>query len=107
MIIGVLGGLLGALFININFRVGKYRKRFFASKWKKVHEVTALVLMTATVIYFAPMLFHNSCLKEDELNNIEVRQIRYTCNKGEYNPLATFLFNPEGTVIKALLSKEA
>lgn len=106
MIIGVFGGLLGALFIYINFRVASLRKKYLTDNWKKVHEVVALVLLTATFIYFAPMMLNNDCLPEEH-GNIEARFIKYTCSKGEYNPLATFLFNPEGTVIKALLSKDA
>lgn len=82
MIIGILGGLLGALFIYINFRVASYRKKYLTDNWKKVHEVVALVLLTATVIYFAPMMLRNDCLDEDSENNIEARFIRYTCEKG-------------------------
>ncbi len=52
------------------------------------------------------MLLYNDCLDE-EASNLDARYIRYTCPPGQYNPLATFLFNPESTVIKALLNKEA
>jgi H+/Cl- antiporter ClcA len=70
MIIGVLGGLLGALFIKVNFLVSSYRKKYFSDKWKKVHEVVGLVLITCTVIYFAPMFLYNDCLDVEE-GNIE------------------------------------
>lgn len=106
MIIGVLGGLLGALFIKVNHLVGNYRKKYFNESWKRVHEVVGLVLLTGSIVYFAPMLLYNDCLNVEE-GNIEARLIKYLCEPGTYNPLATFLFNPEGTVIKALLNKEA
>ena len=40
-------------------------------------------------------------------SGVEAEHIRYLCPEGMYNPMATFLFNPEGTVIKILLSKKA
>lgn len=62
MILGVLGGLLGALFIYVNYTVGKYRKMHINTKWKRVLEVIVLVAVTATTIYFAPMLLYDDCL---------------------------------------------
>ena len=52
------------------------------------------------------MLLKEDCLLETD-KNIETNYIRYKCDKNEFNPLATFLLNPEGTVIKAFLNKEA
>ena len=37
----------------------------------------------------------------------EEELIAYTCPEGEYSPLATLLFNPEGNTIRAFLTKEA
>jgi chloride channel 7 len=38
---------------------------------------------------------------------LEAEFIQYTCEQGEYNPLATLLLNPEGNTIKALMNKDA
>lgn len=56
LIIGMLGGLLGAFFIFVNYNVNKIRKRLLDTKWKKVIETLVLVVITSTVIYFAPLM---------------------------------------------------
>lgn len=40
-------------------------------------------------------------------SSVDAEHIQYLCPDGMYNPMATFLFNPEGTVIKNFLSKKA
>ena len=62
ILLGVLGGLLGALFIHVNYNISKYRKYYLDTKWKKVIEVTLLVAVTSTIIYYAPMILHDDCL---------------------------------------------
>ena len=69
----------------------------------KVLEVIGITFLTATVIFFAPMIIKNDCL-DSEAGNLEATYINYLCKDKEYNPLATFLFNPEGSVIKAFLN---
>lgn len=106
IILGIMGGLLGALFIYVNYNVNKLRKLHLRTKWHKVIEVIVLVVTTSTFIYYAPMLLRGDCLTEED-KQIEASFIQYKCEKGEYNPLATLLLNTEGTAIKALLNKQA
>ena len=56
LILGMLGGLLGAFFIFVNYNINKIRKKYLKTGWRKVNETLILVFFTATVIYFAPML---------------------------------------------------
>lgn len=102
----MLGGLLGAFFIYVNYSINKLRKHHLNTKWKKVFEAIFLVAITATVIYFAPMILKNDCLEEED-KQIEADFIKYKCGENQYNPLATLLLNTEGTVIKAFLNKLA
>lgn len=62
LILGMLGGLLGAFFIFVNYSINKLRKKYLKTSWKKVCETLVLVFFTSTVIYFAPMLLNNDCL---------------------------------------------
>ena len=62
IVLGVLGGLLGAFFIYVNYSINKLRKHYLDTKWKKVLESIVLVAITATVIFFAPMILKNDCL---------------------------------------------
>ncbi|EGC38534.1 hypothetical protein DICPUDRAFT_93809 [Dictyostelium purpureum] len=53
--IGVLGGLLGALFVDLNARLSKWRASFFANKkiYLRVVEVFILVTFTSTLLFCA------------------------------------------------------
>ena len=102
----MLGGLLGALFIFVNYNINRYRQLYLKTKWRKVIEVIVLVALTSTVIYYAPMILKNDCLQEED-KRIEASFIQYKCGADQYNPLATLLFNTEGTTIKAFLNKVA
>mmetsp|Transcript_15680 Transcript_15680/g.24040 ORF Transcript_15680/g.24040 Transcript_15680/m.24040 type:complete len:346 (+) Transcript_15680:770-1807(+) len=106
IILGIFGGLLGSFFIYINFELNVIRKRLLKTKALKVFETIALCALTATVLFVVPKILQNSCMSQDE-SNVDAEHIQYTCPEGMYNPMATFLFNPEGTVIKNFLSKKA
>jgi H+/Cl- antiporter ClcA len=66
ILLGALGGLLGAFFIFVNYTINKYRKQYLNTKWKKVIEATCLVFITSTVIYYAPMILKNDCQQEED-----------------------------------------
>ena len=106
VILGVFGGLLGSFFIYINFELNAIRKRVLNTPAKKIGETIALTALTATVLFFTPEILSRSCMSQDE-GSVVAEHIQYLCPDGMYNPMATFLFNPEGTVIKNFLSKKA
>ena len=60
--IGVLGGLLGSLFIEINSFLGRLRKKIIKSKLAKVVETGLIALLTITVIFSLCLIFDN-CVK--------------------------------------------
>jgi chloride channel 7 len=71
LLMGVFGGLLGSMFVHVNYNIGKFRKQYInTSPYKKIAETLFWVL----------------------------------CPDGQYNPLATLLFNPLGKVFKFFLS---
>ena len=106
IMLGIFGGLLGSFFIYVNFELNIIRKKLLTAKWMKVLETVALVALTATVLFFTPRILSKSCMSQDE-SSVDAEHIQYLCPDGMYNPMATFLFNPEGTVIKNFLSKKA
>ena len=56
VLLGVLGGLLGAFFIFVNYNINKLRKIHLNTKLRRVAETCTLVFFTATIIYFAPAM---------------------------------------------------
>lgn len=59
-VLGVIGGLLGALFINVNTRMNNYRKVLLKTKGIKVFETFLWSFTTASVFYWAPK-WYNKC----------------------------------------------
>jgi chloride channel 7 len=53
LVIGVIGGLLGAIFIRANNRINAIRKRLLNTKSKKVLEALFLTFLTVTFMYMA------------------------------------------------------
>jgi chloride channel 7 len=61
ILFGALRGLLGSFFMFVNYTINKYRKQYLNPNWKNVIEAICLVLITSTVIYYAPMLLKTDC----------------------------------------------
>lgn len=54
IILGVISGLLGPLFINVNFRVNGYRGIYYKHKYQKLLDAWMFCFVTATVWYWVP-----------------------------------------------------
>ena len=61
IVIGILGGLLGSLYILINSNLAKFRKYYLKEKYMKIIEAGLLSFIGATIIFFIPSIFSNSC----------------------------------------------
>ncbi|XP_025423930.1 H(+)/Cl(-) exchange transporter 7-like isoform X2 [Sipha flava] len=93
---GVTGGLLGALFCHLNYKLTIFRMRHLVSCWKKVLEAVLVCSITATV-GFLLMLWENDC-KPLGLDPTK-HPVQLNCNDGEYNSMASlWLQVPEASV---------
>lgn len=61
IIIGILGGLLGSLYIVINANLAKIRKYVLKEKWMKIVESAVIAFVGATIIFLVPSIFSNAC----------------------------------------------
>ncbi|XP_025056823.1 chloride channel protein C-like isoform X2 [Alligator sinensis] len=97
--LGILGGLLGALFVSLNIKINKLRMRFFSSisklflrKTSKLLESMMILVCTVTITVYLPYFFPCTpvrTLRTFQLkNNTEItkefkREIaEYTCTPG-------------------------
>ncbi|XP_050541716.1 H(+)/Cl(-) exchange transporter 7 [Daktulosphaira vitifoliae] len=93
---GIIGGLLGALFCHLNYKLTVFRMRYLVNPWKKVLEAIFVCSFTATV-GFLLSLWQNSCkpLGLDPTKD----PLQLNCNDGEYNSMASLWFQvPEASV---------
>uniref|UniRef100_A0A672L5X3 Chloride channel protein n=1 Tax=Sinocyclocheilus grahami TaxID=75366 RepID=A0A672L5X3_SINGR len=97
IIMGALGGVLGALFNIINYWLTIFRIRYIHRPCLQVMEAMLVAAVTATVS-FAMIYFSNDCqpLGQDKA---EEYPLQLFCADGEYNSMATAFFNtPERSV---------
>ena len=104
IILGIICGLLGALFVIVNSRLYKLRKRFIVKSWQKVLEAITFAFFTSSVFYWAAMIY-GTCKDRSMISekNQELL-LQYGCSTGEYSPLATMFFNEELGAIRSIMS---
>ncbi|XP_023221362.1 H(+)/Cl(-) exchange transporter 7-like, partial [Centruroides sculpturatus] len=96
MLMGALGGLLGALYNHINSKLAVYRMKYLHHKYSRVLESAVVAIMSATV-GFLMIYFSNDCQEYGE--NIENYTIQYHCPDGEFSTLGALWFQtPEASV---------
>ncbi|KAK4874937.1 hypothetical protein RN001_014297 [Aquatica leii] len=96
ILMGTVGGLLGALWNFLNFKLSVWRIRYIRNKWLRVIEACLIAALTATV-GFLMMFLINDCkpLGQDPTKY----PTQMYCGDGEYNVLASIWFQtPEASV---------
>ena len=103
IVLGVVGGVLGSFFINVNTRMTILRKKYITKNWIRVVETGIFAVLTVST-YTAFTVFMAKCLEINPDTSDEKKdQLRqWTCDEGFYNPLATLFFNTEGGTIRSL-----
>ncbi|KAG7210228.1 hypothetical protein KM043_011778 [Ampulex compressa] len=96
MLMGVIGGILGALWNHINYKITCFRLRFVKRKWLQVLEALFVAVLSATV-GFTMIYFLDDCkpLGTDPTKF----PIHMYCKDGEYSAVAALWFQtPESSV---------
>jgi hypothetical protein len=122
IILGVVSGLLGSLFVSINFKINAYRAQIFTTKWQKPIDTFLFCMFSASCFYWAPYLFR-SCvprtvlegaleteleLSLEEVADSEEESSVYQawCEDPEdFDPLASIFWQTEGGLIRDILSE--
>lgn len=95
---------MGAAFVVVNNWMGFFRKYYITKTWMRPIETALFSLAITTVFYWAPFVFPKCKTTTGISSTYEALFVPYTCKKGYYNPLATLLFNTEGSAIKTIIS---
>ncbi|KOX81276.1 H(+)/Cl(-) exchange transporter 7 [Melipona quadrifasciata] len=96
VIMGTVGGLLGACWNHLNYKITCFRLKYIKRKWLKVIEALVIAALSATMgstmIYF----LHDCKPLEQDLTKFPIQMY---CNEGEYSAVATLWFQtPESSV---------
>ncbi|KAL2530482.1 Chloride channel protein CLC-d [Forsythia ovata] len=115
-VIGVIGGLLGALFNQLTLYLTHWRRNYLHKKGNRVKMIEVCIVSVITsVISFGLPLFRQCtpCPEADSNSGIECPRppgmygnyVNFYCsNKKEYNDLATIFFNTQDDAIRNLFS---
>uniref|UniRef100_A0A671QKK9 Chloride channel protein n=1 Tax=Sinocyclocheilus anshuiensis TaxID=1608454 RepID=A0A671QKK9_9TELE len=119
VLVGVAGGLLGALFNCINKRLTKYRMRNVHPKARFIRVLESLlVCMVTTLVIFVASVTLGECRDLVSTNNNTSTQgsvneevnstiRRFFCYNNTYNDMATLFFNPQEVAIHQLFHQNA
>ncbi|XP_002740900.1 H(+)/Cl(-) exchange transporter 6 [Saccoglossus kowalevskii] len=119
ILMGVVGGLLGALFNSLNTALSKHRLKYVNTRSRCVRVVEAVfVAMVTTTLAFVAAMTLGECKEIPDANSTFVDNNTYTiseieesvrtffCDDGYYNDMATLFFNPQETAIKQLFHQD-
>ncbi|KAL5849734.1 hypothetical protein ACOSQ3_007787 [Xanthoceras sorbifolium] len=115
-IIGVIGGLLGALFNQLTLYMTSWRRNYLHKKGTRVKIIEACLIsvITSVISFGLPLLRKcSTCPESDPDSGIECPRppgmygnyVNFYCSKdNEYNDLATIFFNTQDDAIRNLFS---
>ncbi|XP_028773976.1 chloride channel protein CLC-d [Neltuma alba] len=111
-IIGVIGGLLGALFNQLTLYITSWRRNYLHKKGIRVKIVEACLvsLLTSVISFCLPLLRKCSPCPESDPDcprppGMYGNYVNFFCSKEkEYNDLATIFFNTQDDAIRNLFS---
>ncbi|XP_070162948.1 H(+)/Cl(-) exchange transporter 7 [Polyergus mexicanus] len=99
MIMGTFGGLLGALWNHVNYKITCFRLRFVTQKWLKVIEALLVAILSATM-GFLMIYFINDC---KPLGNDPTKfPVQMYCAEGQYSAVASLWFQTSESSVRSL-----
>jgi len=110
MIIGCLGGLVGAVFNAANENLTIWRmKRVNISKKRRVVEVILVSILVSVVSFVLPLMWNRCTDKPTDMQdwsnqekNLVDALVQFQCEEGQYNEVASLIFTDADTAIKQL-----
>ncbi|CDS39531.1 H:Cl exchange transporter 7 [Echinococcus multilocularis] len=99
VLMGIIGGLIGALFVAFNRVLTKYRQSYLKTRSAKIIDAVLIGFFT-TVLSFAILVLRSDCRSLFQKDTNEFRQV--VCPNGEYNRVGALLFTTPARALNAL-----
>uniref|UniRef100_A0A6B0VEA4 Chloride channel protein n=1 Tax=Ixodes ricinus TaxID=34613 RepID=A0A6B0VEA4_IXORI len=96
IVMGATGGLLGAIFNYVNFRLTVFRIRYLYRRWTKVVEAVMVAVVTASVAF---LMIDVSTDCRPHMDEFKDNSLQFNCSDGRYSALGQIWFQtPEASV---------
>lgn len=101
VVMGVIGGLLGAAWNHLNYKLSVFRLQYIHSRSARVTEACLVAIMSATLGFLTTFLLPYDCrpLGEDPTRY----PVQLYCRDGEYNAVAALWFQTPEATVRSLL----
>lgn len=109
LLIGVLGGIVGALFAAVQWRLMRVRMRYLRGSGVRMGEVALTAALVALMRFWIPRWGGDCRSSADGVvatglqGHTELNFSRFYCAPGEYNMWAAVIWNPLETALRVLL----
>ena len=104
-LLGVMGGLLGALFTGVNLACEK-RRLFYLGHKRFVRLVDALVCSAGAVLLSFSLPFLFPCVASSGQCASALRCLRFQCGPAQFSPLSTLFFTVPEEGIRLLFDRQ-
>ncbi|KAJ1097590.1 hypothetical protein NDU88_002708 [Pleurodeles waltl] len=101
---GAIGGMLGALFNQLNYWLTMFRIRYLHRRFLQVIEATLLAAVTATVSFI--LIYYSNDCKPLRGTAVEY-PLQLFCSDGEYNSMASAFFTTPERSVRSLFHEPA
>ncbi|XP_026809937.1 H(+)/Cl(-) exchange transporter 7-like, partial [Rhopalosiphum maidis] len=99
VIFGIFGGVFGALFVNINYRLSIFRMKHITSNRKKLLE-SVFVAVFVAIVNLTSMILLNNC--QTKLKMSSFNAVHMYCPTGSYNEISSFWLHTQEENIRSL-----
>ena len=100
LLMGIVGGLLGALFNHINYKLTIFRRKYITKVYMQVIEAVLVAICTGTAFYFC-LYFDNDCQVMESTESQE-NGIQFFCEDGKFSAMASVMFRSPEESVKSL-----
>jgi chloride channel 7 len=101
ILLGIVGGFVGAAFNQFNAFLTKCRHKWLNSPISQVMDVALVCTLTSVCAYSLPLLL-GECRDTPASSPYANSVVQFYCNPGQYNDMATFFFAPGEDAIRML-----
>eukprot|EP01119_Soliformovum_irregulare_P023075 TRINITY_DN7_c2_g1_i2.p1 TRINITY_DN7_c2_g1~~TRINITY_DN7_c2_g1_i2.p1 ORF type:complete len:691 (-),score=162.65 TRINITY_DN7_c2_g1_i2:323-2395(-) len=101
-LLGIVGGLCGAVFNWSNIQLTKLRLLYRHKRWARALEATFVGLLTATLTFSVPYVLPHCRTPATPLPPDQMLRYQFYCAEGQLNGHAELFFSPWEDSIKAL-----